>query len=651
MASLTVTTPAITVQPVNETGFEGSTVTFAVSAVGAPSLGYQWLCNGTNVPGATSSNLVLVNITTAQVGAYEVVITNAYGAVASTVANLYVAMAAPGTVFYSLYSFGAITNEAENALDGAQPYAGLVLGTDGKLYGTTYLGGTNGDGTVFRITTNGLLTSLYSFGAIQDANGDALDGAYPSAGLVLGHDGKLYGTTSGGGTNSNGTVFQITTNGSLTSLYSFGAITNEAGNALDGAYPSAGLVLGSDGNFYGTTYFGGTNSVGTVFRITTNGMLRSLYSFGAITNETQNALDGAYPYAGLVFGVDANLYGTTYFGGTNFCGTVFQITTNGLLRSLYSFGAITNETRNALDGAYPYAGLVLGRDGNLYGTTYFGGTNSDGTVFRLTTNGLLTSLYSFGAITNLSGYSQDGANPFCPLLQGSDGNFYDVTSLGGENNSGTLFKVTTNGILTTLYWFSGGSDGSNPNGNLILNDDSFFYGTTYLGGTNGEGAIFRFSYSVTAPAITNLVLGYSNVLVNGQFQLTAIGGIVGQEYVLLASTNLVNWTPIMGYVYTNPPVAILDPDASKYRFRFYRIGSETTAPVPQLTMSSSRLMSGNSFNVVAYCLPGLEYEIQASTNLIGWITITDLISTNSPFYLSIPISTNSPQEFYRLELP
>jgi uncharacterized repeat protein (TIGR03803 family) len=189
--------------------------------------------------------------------------------------------------------------------DGANPYAALVQGSDGNFYGTTYSGGTNGDGTVFQINPNGALTSIYSF-----TGGN--DGANPYAALVQGSDGNFYGTTEFGGTNGYGTVFQISPKGSYHSLYSF---QGHAG----GAYPYAGLVQGSDGSFYGTTYYGGTNKSGTVFTISTNGGGRFLYSF-------PGGNDGGYPYGGLVQGSDGSFYGTTYRGGgSEGAGTVFRL--------------------------------------------------------------------------------------------------------------------------------------------------------------------------------------------------------------------------------------------------------------------------------------------------------------------------------------
>jgi len=194
------------------------------------------------------------------------------------------------------------------------PYADLCAGQDGNFYGTTVGGGTNGGfGTVFKVTTNGLLTSLVSFAGTN--------GSFSHSELAQGNDGNFYGTTAGGGDNGYGTVFVVTTNGLLTSLVPF-ADTN-------GAFPYSSLTMGNDGNFYGTTYYGGSNNIlGTIFRVTTNGVLTSLASF--------NNTNGANPIAGLTLGSDGNFYGTTAFGGTNSgnYGTIFQVTPNGVLTSM-----------------------------------------------------------------------------------------------------------------------------------------------------------------------------------------------------------------------------------------------------------------------------------------------------------------------------
>jgi len=272
--------------------------------------------------------------------------------------------ASAGVVLTSLHSFQAFTN-------GAGP-SGLVQGSDGSFYGTTSSGGTNNSGTVFKISANGALTSLYSF-----TGGN--DGGSPQAALVQGSDGSFYGTTVWGGTNGgDGTVFKVSTSGALTSLYSFTG-------GMDGAYP-AGLVQRSDGSFYGTTVRGGTNGGDcTVFKVSTNGALTSLYSF--------TSSDGGYPQAGLILSGNT-LYGTASKRGIWNAGTVFAINTDGTgFTSLHSFTALNNQTNS--DGAYPQAGLIL--SGNtLYGTAALGGNSGAGTVFAINTDGTgFTNLYNF----------------------------------------------------------------------------------------------------------------------------------------------------------------------------------------------------------------------------------------------------------------
>ncbi len=485
-----------------------------------------------------------------------------------------------GTVF-QVTTNGTLTTLVSLAwTNGANPAAALTLGRDGSIYGTTFYGGIDGYGSVFRATTNGTLTTLVSFSA--DPNGAA-----PIAVLTQGSDGDFYGTTARGPDSGSGTVFKITTNGIFntlttaiseaydqapgpgvvlgndgnfygTSEYNLGSLGGGAGSIFqmatngtvttlasfdytNGRNPYAGLTLGNDGNFYGTTASGGSHNVGTVFKITTNGTLTSLVSFAG-TN-------GANPYGGLTLGNDGNFYGTTHGGGKFNIGTVFRVLTNGALTTLVSF-SYTN-------GANPFAGLTLGNDGNLYGTTDAGGSFGGnvisifGTVFRVSTNGALTTLVSFAG-TN-------GANPWASLTLGSDGNFYGTTFGGeGQRNDGTVFQVTTNGTLTMLVSFDG-TNGAMPAAALTLGRDGDFYGTTASGRDGGE--IYRLRHGAYIQSFGRTTNGFAlNVL--------DVGG--SGMVVLESSPDLKVWTPIQ----TNGTAAaqqFFDASVPTHSQQFYRV--------------------------------------------------------------------------------
>jgi len=304
------------------------------------------------------------------------------------------AICCPAQTFTSLASFDYNT--------GAYPVGSLLQATDGNLYGTTPNGGTstycvadeylNGCGTVFKLSPTGGLTTLYNF--CSQAN--CTDGVFPAGELVQGTDGNLYGTTSAGGScvyfsDGCGTVFRITLGGTLTTLYTFGALFVDG----DGSGPVAGLIQATDGNFYGTTNAGSTYDWGTVFKITPDGTLTTLHSFAGA--------DGAYPDGTLIQAADGDFYGITYGGGANGnglicsasggdCGTIFKITPSGTLTTLYNFCSQTNCT----DGANPTTeSLVQATDGNFYGTTQYGGAYDSGTVFKITPAGTLTRFTVF----------------------------------------------------------------------------------------------------------------------------------------------------------------------------------------------------------------------------------------------------------------
>jgi uncharacterized repeat protein (TIGR03803 family) len=377
-----------------------------------------------------------------------------------------------------------------NGTDGANPtQAPLIQAMDGDLYGTTADRGANGGGTVFKITTSGALTTIYSF----CSQSGCTDGENPWAALVQAANGDFYGTTENGGDAGYGTVFKITPAGALTTLHSFCSQTQ----CTDGGDP-VGLVQAGNGDFYGTTGNGGDAGLGTVFKITPSGALTTLYSFCL-----QTGCPDGYGPQGLAQGADGNFYGTTFQGGNSYDGgTVFKITPAGALTTLYSFCFQSD----CIDGDHPLSALIQATDGDLYGTTEQGGLSNQGTVFKITLSGALTTLYSFCALSGCV----DGAKPFGALVQATNGELYGTTYEGGAAKlfyeGGTIFKITPAGALTTLYSFcvpDGCTNGSKPYAALLQATNGDLYGSTWGGGSAcylagpGCGTIFRLSLGLS----------------------------------------------------------------------------------------------------------------------------------------------------------
>jgi uncharacterized repeat protein (TIGR03803 family) len=307
-------------------------------------------------------------------------------------------------------------------------------------------------------------TLLYSFGAYT------ADAIGPGASLVMDTAGNLYGTTYGGGAYDYGAVFKLTPSGTETVLYSFGSQTG------DGNHPEAGLIMDKKGNFYGTAYEGGADGWGTVFKLTPAGKETVLYSF-------KGDPDGGKPMAGLIMDKSKNLYGTTTTGGAYGNGTVFKVTPSGNETLLYTFGSIP-------DGNTPWGGVIMDTAGSLYGTTFYGGTYDDGTVFTLSPSGTETVLHSF------NGSPGDGAYPLSSLIMDKKGNTYGTTEQGGTDGYGTVFELTAAGAESVLYNFgSQPGDGSNtyPYAGLITDKKGNLYGTTLFGGTDNDGIVFEVS--------------------------------------------------------------------------------------------------------------------------------------------------------------
>jgi uncharacterized repeat protein (TIGR03803 family) len=353
----------------------------------------------------------------------------------------------------SLYSF--------TGGNSAYPYSGPTQGRDGKLYGTTEPQNISYFGSIFRLATTGQYTELYVF--------DGVDGSQPEAGVTLATDGNFYGVAPSGGSASLGVLFKMTPSGQYTVLHAFEGDT-------DGALPAAAPIEARDGNLYGTTAGGGSDvcqyGCGTVYKYELGpGTLTILYQF----DETH----GEYADAPLIQATDGNLYGTTYQGGANNCGTIFKLSTSGALLWYYSFPAL-NGTGG---GCNLFSPLVQAADGNFYGTTYSGGNVDWGTVFKLDRrSGTVTVLHKF------LGTSSDVRNPVAGLVQGTDGNLYGTGQVGGRGFEGGLFQITTSGVYALLHSFP--STGGEPNGTMLQHTNGRFYGTTSGGGQYEFGSVY-----------------------------------------------------------------------------------------------------------------------------------------------------------------
>jgi uncharacterized repeat protein (TIGR03803 family) len=374
--------------------------------------------------------------------------------------------------------------------DGAQPNAGLTMDAAGNLYGTTCYGSYYGDGcgyqgcgTVFKMSKNGsgwVLSALYSF-----LGGS--DGVYPVAGVSIGPDGSLYGTTfSGGGGGCGGqgcgTVFSLrpAATACLTALCGWKeTVLYRFQGGSDGSGPFLGtVVLDQSGNIYDTTWRGGDFGGGTVYELSPSNKdwnKKNLYSFGQG--------EGTVPYAGVIFDESGNLYGTTSLGGAHGYGLVFQLTPSGadcVVKVLYSF-------QGGNDGGWPAGGVVFDQAGNLYGTAEYFGPNGNGTAYELTPS---NGIWAFNLLYGFSG----NALPLASVVLDAAGNVYGTTYGGGTYASGNVFKLTPadgSWTYTSLYDFTGGADGGNPYSNLIFDAQGNLYGTTSLGGASGQGVVFE----------------------------------------------------------------------------------------------------------------------------------------------------------------
>lgn len=338
--------------------------------------------------------------------------------------------------------------------DGAQPVAGLLMDGSGNLYGTTNAGGPDSAGVIFEVTPAGQETVLYTF-----TGGN--DGAIPR-GLLLDGQGDLYGTTNAGGADNAGVIFKLTSKGVFSVLYTFTG-------GSDGGQPNPTLELDAAGNLYGATAVGGAKGAGVVFKLSPAGQLKPLYTFSG-------GNDGASP-RGIAMDASGDIYGAAFSGGANTAGVMFKVTPKGKESVLYTFSG-------GNDGAQPGAGVALDSSGNIYDSATSGGADHAGTVFEVTKKGKFKLLYTFTG-------GNDGGSPRGGVVLDAMGNLYGPAVAGGADSAGVLFVVSPKGREKVLYSFTGGSDGAQPIGRVVLDSAGDVYGTTIGGGSNNAGTVYE----------------------------------------------------------------------------------------------------------------------------------------------------------------
>lgn len=449
--------PVFVEQPSSMTVTQGQSFQLFAPVVGETAVRYQWLFNGALLAGETNAVLSFGPPEFSQSGNYQLVASNSLGVVTS--ATAVVSVVNPN--YSILHWFGT------NSLDGVNGYGPLALDTNGWLYGCTFGGAISNAGVVFKLRTNGA-----DYTVLRRLT-PATDGSTPLGGIALLSDGRLYGTCSIGGSNNSGTVFRMERDGTgftvLKHFPSFGDCRTPQGEVLEG----------SDGKLYGTTFTGGGFGRGGLYKMNTDGTgYQILYGF------KNDGVDGGFPSGGLVE-LGGLLYGTTESGGTTNKGTIFRIEKSGTnYLKLRDLGGVVGGSANPVG--------TLRADSTrrwLYGTTYAGGYSNLGTVFRLHTNNV-----SFNILKRFDNLN-DPTEPRAGLVEAADGTFIGASRFGGGLNQGAVFRVNPNTLDHQVLHHFGTAlgDGMRSRSSLLRAPDGIFYGTTFSGGTNNQGVIYRIS--------------------------------------------------------------------------------------------------------------------------------------------------------------
>jgi uncharacterized repeat protein (TIGR03803 family) len=463
--------------------------------------------------------------------------------------------------------------------DGAYPGAGLITDSSGNFYGTTSGGGAHNYGTVFEVVNS---SGSYSEKVLYSFAGYPGDGAGPQAALVMDSSGNLYGTTTTGGADNLGTVFELVNSSGTYSekvLYAF--------TYPGGAYPYGSLIIDGSGNLYGTTEYGGSVYGGTVFELVNSA---GTYTEQVLYSFTNSGGDGGYPYGGVIVDGSGNLYGTTSQGGANGFGTVFELVNSA---GTYTEQVLYSFTNSGGDGADPYAALVMDSSGNLYGMTQVGGVGSGGTVFELVNS---SGTYSEKVLYGFLPSDGDGSSPyFGALIMDSKGNLYGTTpNGGGGRQAGTVFElVNSSGTYTenVLYSFgSGCGDGNIPRGALVMDSSGNLYGTTVGGGTSNVGTVFSLTHlSGPASSTTTTLTSSPNPATAGELlQFTA--NVASSYGVATGTVTFSEGSTVLGtQTLACGSTTLSLPDAEALGIGTYTMTAQYTPNVPVLTASSATL--------------------------------------------------------------
>jgi uncharacterized repeat protein (TIGR03803 family) len=451
--------------------------------------------------------------------------------------------------YTDLHDFDCTTDGCLSAASGI-----LAQGRDGNLYGTLISGGTFNDGTVFKITPAGAITTLYNFAGT--------DGSSPSSGLTLGTDGNFYGTNYGGGVSNAGTIFKITPTGVLTTLHSF--------TGSDGVNPYSPPVQGKNGSYYGVT------AGSTAYSITSSGTFKLLTT----------SLPGR-SFAPLILASDGNFYGTTAEGGTFNDGTVFRMSATGAFKIIYSF--------DGTHGSNPHGPVVQGSDGFLYGTTSSGGSiaSAAGVVFKLSTGGAITVLHEFDGTSTTDGYS-----PIPGLVAATDGNFYGATTSGNAGSAlyGTLFKITKSGAYSVLYVFDF-THGANQSATSMQHTNGILYGLP-SGGAGGVGVFYSLAEGISPFVSLMTTSGTAGqtveILGNGLTGTTSVMfGSGSASFTVVSNTYMTAVVPASG---TTGTVTVTTPSGTLKSKQIFKVipvissFSPTSGPVgTQVTITGTGL--------------------------------------------------------------